>query len=274
MAFLVSCNKKYKYSELLFTPDINGDIVPNWSKEEIIKAENDTMAYMQAYLRFITSKKIRGNYAKDGGYRIGETEGFMLINPNGEDISDLNFSQKTDWEREVRQGIHDLGSDEQSSDSVKISRIISKIKIKEDEFDKEKKSWYEPLSFPEQVNENAIVVYFKASKHKVDNLRLRVQYTANDWLFFEKIIFNIDGDVFEYKPRATKTDHGNGRIWEWFDEYVMMKDMNVIIALANAQEAKMKFVGDKYFIVKEITKDQINDINIIFELYKAMGGTY
>ena len=54
----------------------------------------------------------------------------------------------------------------------------------------------------------------------------------------------------------------------------MMKDMNVIIALANAQEAKMKFVGDKYFIVKEITKDQINDINIIFELYKAMGGTY
>jgi hypothetical protein len=100
-----------------------------------------------------------------------------------------------------------------------------------------------------------------------------MQYYSDDWLFFSKIQFAIDGKAYDFIPSNTETDSGDGgKIWEWCDESVNQNNMDLIEALANAKKAKMKLIGRKYFDTRNVTKEQILGIKRTLELYTAMGG--
>ena len=119
------------------------------------------------------------------------------------------------------------------------------------------------------------ILYFGVQEEKPLSLRFRIQYYAEDWLFFKKVQFSIDDNAYEYIPSDTETDSGyGGKIWEWFDEPLNMNDKELIYALVNANSAKMKFIGRQYFDIKTITKEQMNDIKRALELYHAMGGEF
>jgi len=106
------------------------------------------------------------------------------------------------------------------------------------------------------------------------NLRFRIQYYAEDWLFFSKVQFSIDDKAYEFVPQNIETDNGSGNIWEWFDEGVTSYEKELIYALANAKNAKMKFIGRQYYDIKTISQQQIIDIKRVLELYNALGGKY
>lgn len=92
---------------------------------------------------------------------------------------------------------------------------------------------------------------------------------------FNKVQFSIDGNAYEYIPNNTETDNRDGgMIWEWFDENLSVKDKNLIEAIANAKNAKMKFIGRQYYDIKTISQQQILDIKRALDLYRAMGGKY
>lgn len=86
--------------------------------------------------------------------------------------------------------------------------------------------------------------------------------------------FSIDEMAYEFYPLYTERDHGSGKIWEWFDESVTGSDRELIYALSNAENAKMKFIGSQYYEIWNITQQQTLDIKRVVELYNAMGGTY
>jgi hypothetical protein len=122
---------------------------------------------------------------------------------------------------------------------------------------------------------NGIYCYFQTENNIPSNLRFRVQYHADDWLFISRIQFSIDGKAYDYIPSDVETDSGNGgRIWEWFDESLDSSDKELIDALANAKSAKMKLIGKQYHDIKAITTEQINSIKRTLEMYNAMGGNY
>ena len=125
------------------------------------------------------------------------------------------------------------------------------------------------------TNKNGLYCYFLTEKGVPSNLRFRFQYHAEEWLFFSRIQFSIDGKAYEYIPDDTETDSGNGgKIWEWCDQALRPTDKELFYALANAKSAKIKIIGRQYYNTKEVSQEQIRDIKRAIDLYNAMGGQY
>lgn len=269
-----SCDKKYKYVEIIQIQDEKGNISVRES-ENVISATSDTSAYLSAFWRFCVDQKTCADMVKDGTMDMKQKYSpvaFKLYNPSGEDISDIEFYSKQDIENRY---IDEFLSPKSNVDSVKIQELLPYFSVKKDEFDPQGRIWYKPQSAPQYTNQNGIYFYFAVKDGKPLSLRFRVQYYAEDWLFFNKLQFSIDDKAYEYIPSNTETDSGNGgKIWEWFDESLTNMDKDLVYALVDANSAKMKFIGRQYYNIKSITKKQIDDMKRTLDLYRAMGGAY
>ena len=243
----------------------------------------DSAAYIEAYREFCISQKAYSELRKKGmGEYLGVPISFKLYNDKGEDISNIHFNTRLEQEEKIAKRFmtkdnlvgYSNGS-ESKVDSAKIKSLLRYFNVKKDEFDPNEKTWYKPKSAPKYTNQNGIYLYFATQEGNTCPLRFRAQYYADDWLFFNKIQFSIDGKAFEYIPSDTEHDNGNGgKIWEWFDEALSGNDKELIFALTEANNAKMKFIGRQYHDIKTITKGQITDMKRTLELYRAMGGDY
>lgn len=89
---LFSCSKKYQYTEFLKDPMT--DSVYMQDSVQVIKARNDTLAYLKAYEKYCLSQK-RSKDMFDVTAQFGPMpDSFSLVNPKGEDISDIEFFSK------------------------------------------------------------------------------------------------------------------------------------------------------------------------------------
>jgi len=155
-----------------------------------------------------------------------------------------------------------------------IKELKPLFKIKKDEYSTDNREIYKPKSAPIYVNENGFYTYFQVNNEQASNFRLRLQYLADSWLFIQKVQFSIDGKPYEFIPMNVERDN-DSEIWEWFDENITdYNDKQLIEALANAKEAKMKIIGKQYHEEKFISKSQLNSIKKSLELYKAMNGNW
>lgn len=281
---LFSCKKNYKYVEKVEKEGIFGG-TEREEKEEEFKAENDTAAYLEAFKKFLISQKVEMEMKKSIGKSSYSPLSFSVYDDKGNDISYINFNNKEKREKEITKSILSLGTTSSESnisqtkskiDSAKIKELKSFFREKKDEFSPDGQTWVKPKSSPAYTNQNGIYCYFQTENNIPNNFRFRVQYYSDEWLFFQKIQFSIDGKAYEYIPLNTENDSGNGGyIWEWFDEGVSSsEDKKLLNALANAKSAKMKFIGRQYYDVKNISKEQINSIKRTIEYYKALGGTF
>jgi hypothetical protein len=292
---LSSCSnkKEYKYIEIVEEKQLLGSGTDTKEKDEkIIKAENDSIAYLDAYEDFCISVKVNKDMKEAMGSSAYLPLRFKLINEEGVNIANtIAIAGKEELEKEIESRIFsmkntikesvDKGKEERLQelketiviDSAAVQELKKYFKEKKDEFDPKGIVWHTPNSAPKYVNSNGIYCYFQSNDGIASNFRLRVQYHADDWLFFQKIQFSIDDKAYEYIPRDTETDSGNGgRIWEWSDEQIRSNDIELIEALANAKSAKMKLIGRQYHKIKTIKKEQIRDIKRALDYYKAMGG--
>lgn len=144
------------------------------------------------------------------------------------------------------------------------------FRIKNDEFENVK--WITPKSAPTYTNYNALYCYFSISNNNPNNLRFRLQYVSNDWLFIESEKFLIDGQVFDYFPSEVKRDNGDGEIWEWWDENVSSTDLVMLQAIRNSKTAKIKLSGSQYHKVVDITEKQKLNIGKCLDYFEALGG--
>lgn len=286
---LVSCqeSKKYEYIEVGTKSSVFGGMERIEKDIEVIKAKTDSVAYLEAYQSFCISEKVSKHMQKTYGTSVATPTSFKLLNESGNDIAPLaNFQNIDSLKADIRSRIFKITSSMQGSgdfkeqervevDSAKIKELKPFFNLKEDEFDPKGLVWYKPKSVPKYTNRNAIYCYFQSNNKEPSNLRLRLQYHANDWLFFKKVQFSIDGKAYEFIPMDTETDSGNGgRVWEWFDEPMRRSNTELLEALANAKSAKMKLIGNQYYDIKKINSTQIRDIKRTLSLYKAMGGAY
>jgi hypothetical protein len=274
---LISCSKqkqKYEYEVLKDNRMIDSGT---------IETETDSSAYMKAYKMYLVRRKSiqRANHKVNSEMSVPNN--FLLYNEQGIEISkEITFSNMDSLKDELFTRIEGLGLGEKyipkedkskKVDSVAIAKLKPYFYTKKDEFDPKGLVWYKPKNAPKYVNSNSIYFYFQAIEGKSSNLRLKLQYHAEDWLFIKKVQFLIDGKAFEFIPTETETDSGNGgKIWEWIDEDISKNYPELLQALYNAKNAKMKLIGSQYHKVKPITKTQITYIKRSIDLYKAMGG--
>jgi len=135
--------------------------------------------------------------------------------------------------------------------------------------------WYIPKSAPKYVNMNGVYCYFDA---KSSNFRFKFQYHADDWLFIENIIFNIDGENITIVPDMNRDCGNGGRIWEWCDEninnYRATLNEDFIKKIAHAKIVKIKMNGSQYYNTRVLTAAQIKSIKDTYEYYLALGGKF
>jgi hypothetical protein len=295
---IISCRqlteKKYEYIELEAEESLQGNIEINEKDKEIIWAKNDSIAYLKAYRKFCISEKVVQDIEEAIEYSASKPTDFKLLDEDGKDITILiDFDKIDSLKADIRSSIFDKKNTMKESineardkeisnfkktakvDSTKIKKLKPFFDTKNDEFDPRGRVWYKPKSAPRYPNRNGIYCYFQTNDGVPSNLRLKLQYHADSWLFFHKVQFSIDGKAYEFYPTDTETDSGNGgKIWEWFDEPMRKSNTDLLDALANAKNAKMKLVGEQYYKIKTISASQIRDIKRTLELYKAMGGVY
>lgn len=133
---------------------------------------------------------------------------------------------------------------------------------------------YMPRGVSMSTTENAFYAYFTTDGARVDPLRVRVQYYADDPLQFNDIQFIIDGFNYDYRAISPKRGKGTGRmIWEQSDQVATASDKDLLYALSHARWVRMSLVGaDGVKHVKMLTEQQIRDFYSILQLYRLLGG--
>lgn len=158
-----------------------------------------------------------------------------------------------------------------NTDSV-VKVFRSDFIFKKDEFGD--RIWVEPKNRPQYTNVNRIYTYFELDDSIARNFRFRIQYTADDWLFIQKITFNIDGNRnIVFVPEKMERDNDSS-IWEWCDEPINTQYEFLISALAKAKKAKVKFDGQQYYDTRTITDNELKYIRKTYEFYLALGGKF
>ncbi|GAB3708723.1 hypothetical protein [Flavobacterium koreense] len=154
-------------------------------------------------------------------------------------------------------------------DSTIIKKLSPLFKKSIDEFSEDKIAWYTPKSAPKFRNRNGFYCYFSPN-----NFRLVLQYHKDNWLFFEKCIFLIDGKTYELYPTDVKRDNDSSGITEWFDESISYKNNDLIVMISDAKSVKIKLVGSQYVDYVNLTNNQIKSIKNTYDYYKALGYTF
>lgn len=135
--------------------------------------------------------------------------------------------------------------------------------------DVEKITWYYDKTTHRYTNTNNVYLYF--GKPNVGNpvLRFRIQYAGDDWLFIQKYIFSIDGKTFELNPSETERDN-NSEVWEWSDEAAGMKALEIVAAIIDSKEAKIRYVGKQYFKDRILTNTEKSALKNVFEAFSGL----
>jgi hypothetical protein len=288
-------NKKtYKYIEIVAEQSAIGGVRQEEEEPKEITAVSDSAAYLEAFKTFTISSKVSKDMIETYGNMNSSPVKFLLLNEKAQDISKtVYFIDKSLREKEIIDQFYSMGNmvkanydrtnEEKTKqfqsnakiDSAKVKELSKFFRQKKDEFSNYNRIWFEPNSAPKYTNKNGLYCYFLTENGMPSNLRFRFQYYAEEWLFFSRIQFSIDGTAYEYIPNDTETDSGDGgKIWEWCDQALTASDKELFYALANANSAKIKIIGRQYHDTKVVSTEQIKDIKRTLDLYNAMGGQY
>lgn len=159
-------------------------------------------------------------------------------------------------------------------DSAKVKELKPFFNEKKDEFNGV--TWVEPKSRPKYINKNGICTYFCLDKNgKPSNLRFLIQYFAEDWLFIHSYTFLIDGNTYTFSNPDMERDN-DSKIWEWSDTGVAQSGevAQILYAIKNAKEVKIRFHGKQYHKDKTLSQKDIKAITQPIEYFEALGGRF
>lgn len=102
-------------------------------------------------------------------------------------------------------------------------------------------------------------------------LRLRMHYTEDDWVFFDYVIFSVDGYNTTISPNRSEIvrDNDGGVVWEYADieadNYI-----DLLWKIANSKETIVRFQGSEYYFdytIKDADKSAIRDVLTAYEAF-------
>jgi hypothetical protein len=131
----------------------------------------------------------------------------------------------------------------------------------------------EAKSSPDYSNEDAFQIYISGTQTSIGGLRFLARYAGSDWLFFEKIVVNVDGRVFNLDFSYFEVEHENagGGVWEWIDIVPSSENISMLNLIANSKSTIVRFQGENYKNDRELTakdKKAISDVFTVMDGYK------
>jgi hypothetical protein len=134
-------------------------------------------------------------------------------------------------------------------------------------------TWYQDKSTSNYTNVNNVYIYIGKEKTGGPWLRFRIQYAGEDWLFIEQYIFSVDGKNFEVIPTEVERDNST-TVWEWYDTGIETAPHELIHAIIQSKNAKVRYVGRQYHKDRTITASEKTAMKNVLDAYEALGGKY
>nr|DAF23836.1 MAG TPA: hypothetical protein [Caudoviricetes sp.] len=150
---------------------------------------------------------------------------------------------------------------------------VAKLKKSTDEV--EGITWHEPSCMPTYTNTRCYVLPYIGEQSGNYWLRCKVDYAANDWVFFTQIVINIDGvkrDTinFDYGD-VTRDTYVGAKLCEVADFAPDNNQIQLLTDIANSQKTIIRFQGSDYyydFTVPDKDKQGIKDVLAAYEYLK------
>lgn len=137
-------------------------------------------------------------------------------------------------------------------------------------------TFYIPSAYPEYVDTRSYALcYIGLSGSSSPYLHVKYHYTGDDWIFWDKLTFLIDG-VNKYRTYSyseLNRDHERGVVWEYADVGATDEDIQLFKSIAASGETIIRFEGDgrkRYDLtVSQADKNAIKDVLAAYEYLKS-----
>lgn len=171
---------------------------------------------------------------------------------------------------EIEEGIKELKRIEEELLAKDLEKKKKNLKNLKSEFDDVSGvTWYHQPYYTHYNNSNRLSFYIGKQKNKMPFLRLKMSYSGEDWIFFDKAYISVKGNTREIsfnKYKEKKSDNSGGKVWEWIDVPVDDLDSQWAYTLSAYPETKMRLSG-KYTETRTLTANERKGIEDILNAY-------
>lgn len=153
----------------------------------------------------------------------------------------------------------------------KAERLKSLNKLKKNYDDISGVTWYKQPYFTHYTNSNLTSIYL-GDDGSSRWLRLKMSYTGEDWIFFERAYLSYEGNTEEIlfsRYDNKKTENSGGKVWEWIDVGVTKEVEMFLREFANSKDAKMRLSG-KYTRTRNLSLNERRGILDVLNAYDAL----
>lgn len=136
-------------------------------------------------------------------------------------------------------------------------------------------TWYEHKNLPRYIDIRSYVIPFIGKRGNNVWISTRFNYTADSWIFWEKMTIMADGEkYYKYPSRSELIRDNDTEIWEYYEETLNYnesldcKELQILKAIAESEETIIRFEGDEYYddlIVTSTDKQIIADALALYE---------
>ena len=157
---------------------------------------------------------------------------------------------------------------EKKAKAAKINKLKQNMRFRYDKV--EDITFIQDKTSSRYVDTNSFFLYIAKFKTG-SNIWLRISYTGDDWIFFDTITFNIDGqkkDIYLNYYDVVR-DNNNGVVWEYINlKYDDNKDL--INEIIKSKSAIMRLSGKNYHHDKTISNSEKQALKRVLEYYNII----
>lgn len=140
---------------------------------------------------------------------------------------------------------------------------LKKMRKERDDFSNT--TFYFPAGSPKGYSSQVVPYIGDASGYRY--LKIRFQYTADNWLFVKKIMFKCDSKILEYYPTNMKRENNSGKIHEWEDVDPNDQIKQILFWISHADKVKVRYEGDIHYDERTMTKSEQERVLEIYDLF-------
>lgn len=169
-----------------------------------------------------------------------------------------------------------------AEDATKEAKRINQVKYEINEQRKklrrqvdnvENITWLYSKLTPKYISGNVLYCYVGEQSGSAW-LRVVYGFAQDNWVFMDRIIFNVDGSLREFPVSRSdrKTDINDG-IAEWVDWPVEGAEVDFLQSIANSNKTLVKFSGDqkaRSFVVTQNQKKALKEVLKYYELKREL----
>lgn len=175
-----------------------------------------------------------------------------------------------------------LAAAQQALEDLQVNALIEKLnsELYKEHDEVENVDYYFWSGYPKTDQYTFAMPYFCGRGGDIQPLRMLYIYYDRNWIFYNQIIYNVDGDIY-YKPiskdsvsRKTVTDaFGNGvYVWEYGDVVADSEEIRLMKKALTAQSVTIRFKGDNALtdFHMDIHSRHLASISGIFDAYESL----